>query len=59
MDLRSAVSARFSVDAPATLAFDYPTVAALAEFVASALAPVSLVRIDLSIRMPRTITSGA
>ena len=44
VELRSAVSARFCIDAPATLAFDYPTVAALVAFVASRLAPDPLVR---------------
>ena len=34
MELRNAVSAGFGVDSPATLAFDYPTAAALAGFIA-------------------------
>ena len=37
MELRSALSARFTLDLPATLVFDYPTPAALAAFVASQL----------------------
>lgn len=35
VELRSTVSAAFSVPLPATAAFDYPTVAALAAFIAS------------------------
>jgi len=44
VELRMAISARFAVDAPATLAFDYPTIAALVGFVASLLAPAPSVR---------------
>ena len=39
VDLRNAVAAEFGVDLPATAAFDYPTVAALAAFVAQQAAP--------------------
>lgn len=39
VELRNAVAAKFSVDLPATVSFDYPTVAALAAFVASLMAP--------------------
>ena len=38
MDLRNAVSTAFGVEAPTTLAFDYPTAAALAVFVADRVA---------------------
>ena len=46
VELRSAISARFAIDAPATLAFDYPTVAALVGFVAALLAPAPSVRLQ-------------
>jgi Phosphopantetheine attachment site len=39
VDLRNAVAAEFGVDLPATAAFDYPTVAALAAFVSQQAAP--------------------
>lgn len=35
VDLRNAVAARWSLPVPATLAFDFPTIASLAQFVAS------------------------
>ena len=35
VELRNAISAVFSVDVPATVAFDYPTVAALASHISS------------------------
>lgn len=35
VELRNAISAEFGMDVPATLAFDYPTLAALASFVAA------------------------
>lgn len=41
VELRSQVSQRFGIALPATLAFDYPTVQALAEFIAPQLAPAS------------------
>ena len=37
MELRNAISAEFSMDVPVTLAFDYPTQSALADFVAGRL----------------------
>lgn len=37
VELRNAVGAAFEVELPATVAFDYPTVASLAKFVASQL----------------------
>ena len=39
MELRNAVSAKFGTELPATATFDHPTVAALATFVATRLAP--------------------
>lgn len=38
VELRNAVTAKFGVELPATVTFDYPTVAALAGFVASRIA---------------------
>ena len=35
VELRNAIASKFSISVPATLAFDYPTPAALAEFVAA------------------------
>lgn len=37
VELRNAVSSNFSVDVPATLAFDYPTESALVDFIVSKL----------------------
>ena len=39
MELRNAVTAAFGINLPATVTFDYPTVAALAAFIASRLGP--------------------
>lgn len=39
VELRNAVSARFGVELPATITFDYPTAEALAGFLAERLAP--------------------
>lgn len=39
VDLRNAVAAEFGVDLPATAAFDYPTVSALAAYVTQEAAP--------------------
>lgn len=39
MDLRNAVAAAFSLDLPATAAFDYPSTAALAAYIAAQLSP--------------------
>ena len=38
VELRNAVSAKFGVELPATVTFDYPTVAAMAGFLAASLA---------------------
>ena len=46
VELRTAISARFAIDAPATLAFDYPTIAALVGFVALSVAPTHAVRLE-------------
>jgi len=37
VELRNAVAAKYGIGVPATLAFDYPTLAALSDFVAGAL----------------------
>ena len=37
VELRNSLAARFSVDVPATLTFDYPTIAALAGFFGKSL----------------------
>jgi hypothetical protein len=39
VELRNAVSAKFGTELPATATFDHPTIAALAAFVATRLAP--------------------
>ena len=39
MELRNAIAGRFGISVPATLAFDYPTLALLADFVAAAMLP--------------------
>ena len=45
MDLRNAIAARFHVQVPATVTFDYPTLAALAEFLmANAAVPIDKVQ---------------
>lgn len=41
VDLRNALAVQFSVDLPATLTFDYPTVPGVARFIASLLLPQS------------------
>ena len=38
VELRNSLQARFSVDMPATVTFDYPTVAALAAYISTHLA---------------------
>ena len=43
VELRNAVSGRFGVELPATMTFDYPTVAAMASFLAARLAPPAAV----------------
>ena len=37
VELRNAVASNFGINVPATLAFDYPTLTALSEFVAASL----------------------
>ena len=39
VELRNAVHAQFGVELPATVTFDYPTIAAMADFLAARLAP--------------------
>ena len=39
MELRNALASRFGVELGPTATFDYPTVAALAQFIASSMAP--------------------
>lgn len=39
VDLRNALAAQFSVDLPATVTFDYPTIPGLARFITSLLVP--------------------
>ena len=41
VELRSQVSERFGIALPATLAYDYPTVQALAEFITPQLGPAT------------------
>lgn len=41
VELRSSLQAKFAADLPATLTFDYPTVASLAKFLATQLSAVS------------------
>ena len=41
MELRNAIAGKFGISVPATLAFDYPTLALLAEFVAAAVRPAA------------------
>ena len=40
MELRNALAARFSLDLPATLTLDYPSIAALAGYIGGLAAPV-------------------
>ncbi len=40
VDLRNALAAQFSVDLPATITFDYPTIPGLARFITSLLLPL-------------------
>lgn len=42
VELRTTLQAAFAVDLPATLTFDYPTIAALAKFIASQLSTTSV-----------------
>lgn len=39
VDLRNAMAAQFSIDIPASVTFDYPTVPGLARFISSLLLP--------------------
>lgn len=39
VELRNAVAAAFSIDVPATITFDYPTLKALGSYVAAQVAP--------------------
>ena len=43
VELRNAVTAAFGISLPVTVTFDYPTVAALAGFVASRMGPAAAV----------------
>lgn len=42
VELRNTLETQFSLDLPATLTFDYPTISALAGYLASHLMPVSM-----------------
>jgi len=39
VDLRNALGALFEIELPATATFDYPTLAAMAQYIAAAVAP--------------------
>ena len=41
LELRTSLQARFGLDLPATLTFDYPTIAALSRFLSGQLVPPS------------------
>jgi hypothetical protein len=40
VELKNSLATRYSLDLPATLTFDYPTVAALAAYIGNNLSPV-------------------
>ncbi|CAL5223543.1 g6075 [Coccomyxa viridis] len=66
VELRNAISAAFAVDVPATVAFDYPTVAALASHISSKVAPqqarvalaTTAVDVDLGRAFRASISAG-
>ena len=41
VELRNSLATHFAVDLPSTVTFDYPTIAALANFIASSQLPIS------------------
>lgn len=41
VELRNAIAGKFGISVPATLAFDYPTLALLADFVAATMLPAA------------------
>ena len=59
LELRNALSERLGVPLPATLAFDYPTPSAIAEYVAKLIrAPLLLHAASAQPDIPRTLSSG-
>ena len=47
VELRNSLASQFDVQLPATLAFDYPTAAAVADFISQTLAPTTFSAADL------------
>lgn len=48
VELRNSVSSKFGLELPATVTFDYPSIEALAEFVAASVAPRQQSTVDLA-----------
>ena len=53
VELRNSVAARFGVELPATVTFDHPSVAALAQYVAAKIAPQQAVMLH-----PQVLTAA-
>ena len=58
VELRSSLGATFDLELPATLAFDYPSIDALAKFIASQLTETSLVTGEKILAQPHPTTAA-
>ncbi|KAK9803996.1 hypothetical protein WJX72_011444 [[Myrmecia] bisecta] len=58
VELRNTVSAKFGIDLPATVTFDYPTVAALAAFIATKLLTSDVVGLSSALASPSVAHAG-
>ena len=54
VELRNSLANRFALDLPATLTFDYPTAAAISDFIVGSSLSLSKVKGDLIFSIPTT-----